>query len=145
MKENIYKAFSEVDTILEYSSEEIRNKVPDKFRQLIKNNKDNNYKLILDEHKKLNDQELLIETREILSLIYRDYLCSEDERKELIKINNQKLEEINEEYDIQNIFDKRKNKVSTEDDINKETLPVVINEEKWYKKIFNFIRKLIKR
>ena len=41
MKENIYKAFSEVDTILEYSSEEIRNKVPDKFRQLIKNNKDN--------------------------------------------------------------------------------------------------------
>ena len=55
------------------------------------------------------------------------------------------LEEINEEYDIQNIFDKRKNKVSTEDDINKETLPVVINEEKWYKKIFNFIRKLIKR
>lgn len=145
MKENIYKAFSEVDTILEYSSEEIRNKVPDKFRQLIKNNKDNNYKLILDEHKKLNDQELLIETREILSLIYRDYLCSEDERKELIKINNQKLEEINEEYDIQNIFDKRKNKVSAEDDINKETLPVVINEEKWYKKIFNFIRKLIKR
>ncbi len=145
MKENIYKAFSEVDTILEYSSEEIRNKVPDKFRQLIKNNKDNNYKLILDEHKKLNDQELLIETREILSLIYRDYLCSEDERKELIKINNQRLEEINEEYDIQNIFDKRKNKVSAEDDINKETLPVVINEEKWYKKIFNFIRKLIKR
>lgn len=145
MKENIYKAFSEVDTILEYSSEEIRNKVPDKFRQLIKKNKDNNYKLILDEHKKLKDQKLLIETREILSLIYRDYLCSEDERKELIKINNQKLEEINEEYDIQNIFDKRKNKVSTEDDINKETLPVVINEEKWYKKIFNFIRKLIKR
>lgn len=145
MKENIYKAFSEVDTILEYSSEEIRNKVPDKFRQLIKNNKDNNYKLILDEHKKLKNQKLLIETREILSLIYRDYLCSEDERKELIKINNQKLEEINEEYDIQNIFDKRKNKVSTEDDINKETLPVVINEEKWYKKIFNFIRKLIKR
>lgn len=145
MKENIYKAFSEVDTILEYSSEEIRNKVPDKFRQLIKNNKDNNYKLILDEHKKLKDQKLLIETREILSLIYRDYLCSEDERKELIKINNQKLEEINEEYDIQNIFDKRKNKVSAEDDINKETLPVVINEEKWYKKIFNFIRKLIKR
>lgn len=145
MKENIYKAFSEVDTILEYSSEEIRNKVPDKFRQLIKNNKDNNYKLILDEHKKLKDQKLLIETREILSLIYRDYLCSEDERKELIKINNQKLEEINEEYNIQNIFDKRKNKVSTEDDINKETLPVVINEEKWYKKIFNFIRKLIKR
>lgn len=145
MKENIYKAFSEVDTILEYSSEEIRNKVPDKFRQLIKNNKDNNYKLILDENKKLKDQKLLIETMEILSLIYRDYLCSEDERKELIKINNQKLEEINEEYDIQNIFDKRKNKVSTEDDINKETLPVVINEEKWYKKIFNFIRKLIKR
>ena len=66
-------------------------------------------------------------------------------KKELIKINNQRLEEINEEYDIQNIFDKRKNKVSAEDDINKETLPVVINEEKWYKKIFNFIRKLIKR
>lgn len=145
MKEDIYKAFSEVDTILEYSNEEIRNKIPNDFILLIKNNKDINHKLVLDEKKPLNEQKILIETREILALIYRDYLCSEAERKELIKINNQKLEEINEEYDIQNIFDKRKNKVSAEDDINKETLPVVINKEKWYKKIFNFIKKLIKR
>lgn len=145
MKEDIYKAFSEVDTILEYSNEEIRNKIPNDFILLIKNNKDINQKLVLDEKKPLNEQKILIETREILALIYRDYLCSEAERKELIKINNQKLEEINEEYDIQNIFDKRKNKVSAEDDINKETLPVVINKEKWYKKIFNFIKKLIKR
>ena len=144
MKENIYKAFSEVDTILEYSSEEIRNKVPNNFKKLIKNNKDVDYKLVLDEKKPLNEQKLLIETREILALIYRDYLCSEDERKELIIANNQKLEEINEKYDIQNIFEQRKNKVSI-DNRNEEMLPIAINEEIWYKKIFNFIKKLFKR
>ncbi len=144
MKENICKAFSEVDTILEYSSEEIRNKVPNNFKKLIKNNKDVDYKLVLDEKKPLNEQKLLIETREILALIYRDYLCSEDERKELIIANNQKLEEINEKYDIQNIFEQRKNKVSI-DNRNEEMLPIAINEEIWYKKIFNFIKKLFKR
>lgn len=144
MKENIYKAFSEVDTILDYSSEEIKNKIPNNFKQLIKNNKDVDYKLVLDEKKPLNEQKLLIETREILALIYRDYLCSEDERKELIIANNQKLEEINEKYDIQNIFEQRKNKVSI-DNRNEEMLPIAINEEIWYKKIFNFIKKLFKR
>lgn len=144
MKEDIYKAFSEVDTILEYSNEEIRNKIPNDFILLIKNNKDVNHKLVLDEKKPLNEQKLLIKTREILALIYRDYLCSEDERKELIRVNNQKLEEINKKYDIQNIFEQRKNKASIDNE-NEEMLPVIINEEKWYKKIFNFIKKLFKR
>ncbi len=144
MKEDIYKAFSEIDTILEYSNEEIKNKIPNNFKQLIKNNKDINYKLVLDEKKPLNEQKLLIETREILALIYRDYLCSEDERKELIRVNNQKLEEINKKYDIQNIFEQRKNKTSIDNE-NEEMLPEIINEERWYKKIFNFIKKLFKR
>ncbi len=144
MKEDIYKAFSEIDTILEYSNEEIKNKIPNNFKQLIKNNKDINYKLVLDEKKSLNEQKLLIETREILALIYRDYLCFEDERKELIRVNNQKLEEINKKYDIQNIFEQRKNKTSIDNE-NEEMLPEIINEERWYKKIFNFIKKLFKR
>ena len=144
MKEDIYKAFSEIDTILEYSNEEIKNKIPNNFKQLIKNNKDINYKLVLDEKKPLNEQKLLIETREILALIYRDYLCSEDERKELIRVNNQKLEEINKKYDIKNIFEQRKNKTSIDNE-NEEMLPEIINEERWYKKIFNFIKKLFKR
>ena len=144
MKEDIYKAFSEVYTILEYSNEEIRNKIPNDFILLIKNNKDINHKLVLDEKKPLNEQKLLIETREILALIYRDYLCSEDERKELIRVNNQKLEEINKKYDIQNIFEQRKNKTSIDNE-NEEMLPEIINEERWYKKIFNFIKKLFKR
>ena len=144
MKEDIYKAFSEIDTILEYSNEEIKNKIPNNFKQLIKNNKDINYKLVLDEKKPLNEQKLLIETREILALIYRDYLCSEDEINELIIANNQKLEEINKKYDIQNIFEQRKNKTSIDNE-NEEMLPEIINEERWYKKIFNFIKKIFKR
>lgn len=144
MKEDIYKAFSEVYTILEYSNEEIRNKIPNDFILLIKNNKDVNHKLVLDEKKPLNEQKLLIETREILALIYRNYLCSEDERKELIRVNNQKLEEINKKYDIQNIFEQRKNKTSIDNE-NEEILPEIINKEKWYEKIFNFIKRLFKR
>ena len=144
MKEDIYKAFSEVYTILEYSNEEIRNKIPNDFILLIKNNKDVNHKLVLDEKKPLNEQKLLIETREILAVIYRNYLCSEDERKELIIVNNQKLEEINKKYDIQNIFEQRKNKTSIDNE-NEEILPEIINKEKWYEKIFNFIKRLFKR
>lgn len=145
MKENIYKAFSEVDTILEYSSDEIKNKIPNKFKELIKNNKDVNYQLVIAENKSLNDQKLLIETKEILALIYRDYICSEDERIELIKANNQKLEEINRKHDIENIFEQGKDKIHKKDYENEDIFPVISNEEKWYKKIFDFIKKLFKR
>lgn len=82
---NINRALSEVYIILRYSDSSLINKIPLKFISMVNKFKDPCYKIQLDETKSLNEQKLLPETRQILALIYRDYLCDEKEREELIK------------------------------------------------------------
>lgn len=139
MKENLFRAFSEVYTILKYSDEEIIKKIPTKFISMIEKYKDEKYMLRIDINKSLEEQKLLGETREILALLYRDYLASEEERTKIIERNKKIINKINEKYDIEKIFDKKKkNKV-----IKNTELPIIV-KEKWYQKILVIIKKLLK-
>ncbi len=59
----------------------------------------------LDLELSLKEQNLLKETRIILSLLYRSYLCNAEQRKKL-KIEDNK--ELNEKYSYKNLFKKGK-------------------------------------
>ena len=52
----------------------------------------------IDFTKKLNDMELLKETRVLLSLIYRDFVCTDEERKELVEADRSELEKAGMEH-----------------------------------------------
>ena len=96
MKHNILKALAEVEDILNNSEKDIQEKVPDKFKKMLENNKDKNYVVNIDYSVSINKQNLLQETREILALIYRDYLCNKEEKRKLIEENDEKLKEKSE-------------------------------------------------
>ncbi len=139
---NINQALSEVYIILRYSDSNLINKIPLKFISMVNKFKDPSYKIQIDENKSLNEQKLLPETRQILALIYRDYLCDEKEREELIKKNNKKIEEMNNTYDIKNVFEKRSNNIK---EINNEEQLIVVKQEKWYDKIFKFFKNIFRK
>lgn len=139
---NINQALSEVYIILRYSDSNLINKIPLKFISMVNKFKDPSYKIQIDENKSLNEQKLLPETRQILALIYRDYLCDEKEREELIKKNNKKREEMNNTYDIKNVFEKRSNNIK---EINNEEQLIVVKQEKWYDKIFKFFKNIFRK
>ena len=139
---NINQALSEVYIILRYSDSNLINKIPLKFINMVNKFKDPSYKIQIDENKSLNEQKLLPETRQILALIYRDYLCDEKEREELIKKNNKKIEEMNNTYDIKNVFEKRSNNIK---EINNEKQLIVVKQEKWYDKIFKFFKNIFRK
>ncbi len=139
---NINQALSEVYIILRYSDSNLINKIPLKFISIVNKFKDPSYKIQIDENKSLNEQKLLPETRQILALIYRDYLCDEKEREELIKKNNKKIEEMNNTYDIKNVFEKRSNNIK---EINNEEQLIVVKQEKWYDKIFKFFKNIFRK
>ena len=65
----------------------------------------------IDYSKNINEQNLLRDTRIILSLIYRDYICSEEKRQELIEKDRIEIKEYEEKqkekYDVNNIFENR--------------------------------------
>ena len=154
MKEEYKIAFSEVDEIIKMMPDELLRKIPKGFRELMAEEKDNNY--IPNIHEPLEKNKLKNESIIILGLIYRDFLCSEEERKilqkkdaeELQKVQNEIDKELKEKYSIDNLFNKNKTEnVNKEDNINNtsEIAMVEYKEEKWYQKIFNIIKGLFRK
>ena len=79
------EAFTEVNEILKYLSEDLLKKIPKEFIDNIKENMSTSYILKYDNTKGINEQNLKQETRAILSVIYRDYICDENIKKEIIQ------------------------------------------------------------
>lgn len=145
MIDNIYRnAFKEVYDILQNTEDELVEKIPDRFINFIKENMNVDYKTDIREDIEIDKQKLLKETEAILSLIYRSYWATNEEKKEFAIKDEQeyKGKKEKEEYqgkDIYEIFEKRKN-------INKVTLDnnlMVIEKESFIKKIFNKILSII--
>ena len=100
-------ALAEVDTILEFMLPELLHKIPNSFLEFIKQKKSKSYTINLDMELPLEEQDLLKETRTILSLIYRSYLCSSEQSRKL-KIEDSI--ELKEKYSYQNLFKKSNKK-----------------------------------
>lgn len=146
MKNEYKQALAEVNIILENTQEEIKNKLPNRFKKFIKENMDNNHYIKIDKNKSLVEQNISKETKEILALIYRDYLCTKEERTILIsqeqqeKMRKEKDEQEKYNIDFNKISEKRKQKNIIEKlKEEKQTSLIEISQEKWYKKIINKI------
>ncbi len=137
-------SFSEVYEIILHMDKELVNKIPQKFISFIKQNKKDDYVTNIDYTKNINEQELQKGTRVILSIIYRDYLCSDEKKKELMQNDNIELrkieEELREKYNIDNLFKRKNNKLEVE-----EKQLIVNIQKKWYQKVWEFVNKLFKR
>ena len=139
MKIEYRQALFEVYKILENTDEEIKNKIPEKFIKFVKENMDTNYKFELEKGKELVRQNLKSETKQIIALIYKYYICGEEEREKIVE---------NGKIDIRKNFyiDFNKNKkskiknIQNRDEIeNFETSLLEMKKEKWYKKLINKI------
>ena len=84
------KAYSQVSYILNNISSELKNKIPREIISLIEKKKDTTYKINIDN---IEDLELLEDTEKILSVIYTDFIATEEERK-IIK-NKEKMTQNN--------------------------------------------------
>lgn len=151
MKQEYMEAFTEVNEIFKLMPQELLEKIPTKFRQVIQEEMDKKY--ITDIKEPIEECELKDETIIILGLIYRDFLCTPEERKILQEQDTKQLQdmqkkleiEMKEKYNPDNIF---KNRQETKKEITKnseEKSLTVISEEKWYQKIFNIIKRIFKK
>ena len=152
MKPEYMEAFSEIYEIFKLMPQELLNKIPNKFYEMIEEERDKGY--IPNIHEPLENQKLRDETIIILGLIYRDFLCPLEERKklqakdarELQELQEQIENELREKYNPDDIFKNRNKKVENEFvEQNKENSLVVIQEDKWYKRIFNLIKKFFNK
>lgn len=146
MEEAYKNAFSEVVYILQNSEEDIIKKIPNNFIKFLKSNMSNTYIVNIDLSNENWIYNLKYETKAVLALIYRDYLVSSDERKILLEKENeeqQKYEEkIKNEYNMENIFERKKSKSLN---INSTNKSVELKKQAWYEKISSKIFDWIKK
>lgn len=147
MVDEVYQnAFKEVNDILENTDEELVKKIPSKFIEFIRNNMNKNYITNINREIRISEQKLLRETESILSLIYRTYWATEEEKKEFVEEDFKKILDAEtrkkENYigkNVDEIFEKR-----TSENIEKNSL-IVVKEEGFIKRIFKRILEFIKK
>ena len=83
MDENYAKACVEVETILENVLTDFISLIPKEFMEFIKESKKEDYIFKFDRSKTLHQQDLMEETKAILTIIYRDFFCFQEQRNEI--------------------------------------------------------------
>ena len=71
------KAYTQVGYIISLMSNSLKEKIPQDFIDMIERNKDKNYEI---KEENIKDMVLLSDTEKILSVIYTDYIASEEEK-----------------------------------------------------------------
>lgn len=111
-------AFAEVHKILSHLEEEAYNKIPKDFIQMIEENRNHKHEFVVYEGIELKDHEMLPETRTILFYMFREYLCTPEQKEKILKMQAEERKQ-NEEKKRQEYY---KNKVQEE--------KIVVEEEK---------------
>lgn len=131
-------AATEVLVILNNFSEEVLNKIPKKLIEFFKEVSIKDYEFKLDYNK---EKQITNKTKDLLAMVYRNYLCNENERKEFDKRlfqNEEKYQNNLKEKYNPNIFENKKEESS-------QRISLVEYKEVWYKKLLKNILHFFKR
>lgn len=145
VKEKYYvysKAFKEINEIIKTFPRSEYRKISKSFIKFIEENMDNNYEYTVEHIDDFQNQEMLEETKIILAIMYRDYIASDEERKQIYE--REKLEVLQEEkrikekYNTDNLF-KEKNEKEEKDEISKNVQIIEYKQQNLLHKILNRI------
>lgn len=142
---------AEMNILFRYIDDELVEKVPQKIIEFFQDIASPTYRSKIDPRFPLDEQELLPSTESMLTLLYRQYWCSEEERAELdqILIEQAALQEQKDKATFDNLFDKIDSPSETlfiEDTTNnqKGNLPAIINKDFILEKIQQFKEFILK-
>lgn len=136
-------AYSEVLEILKYLTQEDYEKIPKEKIEVFETNMNKDYAFNYNPDKTLQEQNVSETARTIIAILFRDYWATEEQRKRIIKVQQQERNRIEskkqEKYNTNELF-KNNKKTKTQ-----EVAMVEVKEQKWYKKVFDFFRKIFRK
>ena len=135
--ENIEYANSlyQVNEILKYMAPNLKARIPKKFISYFENNKSQNYNWSIDTSLPLEKQNLLTPTKEILTLLYRDYICDDIEKIKIQKTLNENdikyQEKLKEIYNPNNVFKNKQKNI----EVTENTTSIATSKDSFFSKI----------
>ena len=146
--------FKEVLVILSYFNEDVTDKIPrnvfNKIKDIAADSKENFY---IDPNKSLDEQDISEQSKDLISLIYYDYMATEEEKVEISKLWNENekkyQQELKNKYSDYDLFKKQvKNVIRDENKkVEKTTSTEMIEYKKYtiFDKIKRFLKKVFKK
>ena len=130
-------------TFLAFFDNKIIEKIPSRvITKLCEEAADSNADFYIDTNKSFAEQQISEEAKDLISLIYYDYIAEKDEKEEILKqwnLNEKKYQEKqNEKYEYENLF--HREKTTTEC-----TQLVEVKKETLFEKIKKILKQIIKR
>lgn len=142
------EASAELVEILNYLPKSEVEKIPLKLRNFFEKVANSNHSVKIDPYKSLDQQNITEKTKDLIAVIYRNYWCNKDERKtldaQLIENDKKYEEKLQEQYNPDNIFKNRQKNIEVVP-VEEHIELVEYKEQKWYHKIFNIIKRILKR
>ena len=139
------EAISEVLDILQNSDDNIVKRIPQKLIEFWEKNKSLTYIPNLDHNKTIDEMNLKDKTRDIITMIYLEYICDTDEKNDMKKIlieNEEKYqEELRNKYNPDSIF----KKVDTAKKTSTKDFQMIVYKEPFYIKIVKYFKQLFHR
>lgn len=137
------KSVAEVIDILNYLPKEMTCKIPRKFWMFLEKQCSAEYKPNFDFSNGLDKIKVSNKTKNLLAMIYRNYMCSEEEKiyyDKILFLNEEKYQkELKEKYKTDNLFKESNKQKNTKNIENKEVQLVPVKDT-----IFTKLKKLIK-
>lgn len=147
MKKEVYAiAYKEVLEILKYLEEEDYKKIPEKMIQVFETFCDKEYEFNYDPNLTLDENHISKIGKAIIAILYRDYWASDEERREIIKKENEERLELEEEkrkrYNPDELF--KKNVDNTEES-DQKAAEITIYKQSIFVRIRQKIKEILKR
>ena len=135
---------TDISIIISMMPSQMQDKISQKLKDFIENNKAENYSSNINPTVPLKEQILKKETKAMLGIIYRDYLCSEEQRRKLLENEKKEIEEyereLREKYNTKNL-NKNKTKEVEEEIATSETA-LTDYKEGFFSRLKNLIYRL---
>lgn len=147
-----YNAYTEVYEILNHMPITYVEKIPFELLNLFEQKRNKEYKYSVDTKKKINEQNMLIKTKAILSTLYKEYWAEpsikekilQREEKERIEYQNA----LREKYNPENVFQTNSHSKETIQDKSNKTLSntdtIEIYKDNIWRKFINKIKNIFK-
>lgn len=138
-----YKAFKELNEIIKFFPTNEYSKIPKSFMNFIRENMDDDYEYVVEHIDDFQNQEMLDETKILLSIVYRDFISSKEEHNQIIEMEkNELLQEekrIREKYNPDNLFKTKKSTV----EVVENSVAMVEYKESIFARIIKWFRRIL--
>ncbi len=135
------EAIVEVLEILRYSDKEITEKIPKSLLAFWERNQSDTYTPNINHEQKLQEMNLKPKTKAILTMLYINYVCNEEEKRQVqifLKENEERYQNHLKEKYNENLLFKKKERIKQQS-IKNETA-MISYEPSWIEKIKRYIK-----